>query len=135
MACEMAALYKEKGITLLDRLEEIYIKYGYYLDALFNYKMDGAAGMDKIAQIMSSIRQSSKADMGGIKVKEMQDFGKGILGLMSEQGSNGLISALTRRCRSSIITQSPLRRHTVWLRGFSVYSFIIRPWMPILRSP
>ncbi len=81
MACEMAAVYKEKGITLLQRLEQIYSEYGYYMDKLFTYKMEGAAGMDKIADIMTELRNSSPANMGGYKVSEIQDFEKSFMGL------------------------------------------------------
>ena len=81
IACEMAAVYKEQGITLLNKLDQIYKEYGYYLDKLFTFKMDGSEGMEKIAEIMSSIRKSGISDMGGIKVTEIQDFNKSIMGL------------------------------------------------------
>lgn len=81
IACEMAAAYKEQGISLLDKLEQIYEEYGYYLDTLFTYKMDGSEGMKKIAEIMSGIREDAPKTMGGIKVIELQDFSKGIMGL------------------------------------------------------
>ena len=81
IVCEMAAVYKEHGITLLDRLEQIYEEYGYYLDKLFTYKMDGAEGMEKIAEIMKNLRETGIRTMGGIKVDEAQDFNQEILGL------------------------------------------------------
>lgn len=81
IACEMAAVYKAQGITLLNRLDQIYNEYGYYLDKLFTYKMAGSEGMDKIAEIMSSLRNDAPKHMGELKVAEMQDFSKGILGL------------------------------------------------------
>lgn len=81
IACEMAAVYKEHGITLLDRLEQIYEEYGCYLDKLYTFKMDGAEGMDKIAEIMDGIRKDSPKEMGGVKVSQMHDFDKSIMGL------------------------------------------------------
>ena len=81
VACEMAAFYKEAGITLIERLEQIYAEYGYYYDNLFTYKMDGAEGMDKIASIMSGLRNNPPENMGNITVSRVQDFGKGIMGL------------------------------------------------------
>jgi len=81
VACEMAAVYKDQGITLLDKLDQIYKEYGYYLDTLFTYKMDGSEGMGKIVEIMSALREDAPKDMGNIKVSEMQDFSKGIMGL------------------------------------------------------
>ncbi|MEX1377185.1 MAG: phospho-sugar mutase [Eubacteriales bacterium] len=81
MACEMAAVYKEQGISLLEKLEAIYQEYGYYMDQLLNFKMSGSEGMEKIAEIMKSLRESGIDEMGGIKVTETQDFGKSIMGL------------------------------------------------------
>lgn len=81
IACEMAAVYKEQNITLLDKLDEIYKEYGYYLDTLFTYKMDGSEGMEKISEIMSGLREDAPKDMGNIKISELQDFSKGIMGL------------------------------------------------------
>ena len=81
IACEMAAVYKANNITLLERLEDIYKEYGCYLDKLFAYKMAGADGMEKIAEIMSGLRKESPASIGGLKVCETQDFSKEIMGL------------------------------------------------------
>ncbi len=81
MVCEMAAVYKAKGITLLERLEQIYEEYGCYLDKLFTYKMEGSQGMDRIGEIMSELRQDAPVTVGGIKVNEVQDFEKSFMGL------------------------------------------------------
>lgn len=45
MICEMFAYYKTRGISLLDKLDEIYAEYGYCLNTLDSYEFDGAAGM------------------------------------------------------------------------------------------
>ena len=81
MACEMSAVYKKQGITLLERLEQVYEEYGYYLDKLFTYKMEGAEGMDKISEIMASLRKTSPSQIGEIKVSEIQDFNESFMGL------------------------------------------------------
>lgn len=56
LICEMAALYKSKNITLIDRLEELYEKYGYYFDAQESKKFKGKDGKEKMKFIMDSLR-------------------------------------------------------------------------------
>lgn len=59
LICEMTALYKEKGMTLLDRLDEIYQEYGFYKDALESFTLTGKDGLEKINAMMSRLRSSS----------------------------------------------------------------------------
>lgn len=59
LICEMAAELKAKGKTLLDKMDEIYTEYGYYLDALDSFTLAGKDGLEKIAQIMSELRSSA----------------------------------------------------------------------------
>lgn len=61
LICEMAAFYKSQGKTLIDRLNELYEKFGYYYDALENFTLEGRAGLAKIASIMHDLRKSDNA--------------------------------------------------------------------------
>ena len=58
LICEMAAEYKAAGKTLLDRMDEIYIEYGYYRDALDSFTLKGKDGLEDISSMMSSLRAS-----------------------------------------------------------------------------
>lgn len=58
LICEMAAECKNEGITLADRLEKIYEKYGYYRDALDSFTLKGKEGAERIAQMMSELREN-----------------------------------------------------------------------------
>ncbi len=56
LICEMAAEAKAEGRTLMDKLEEIYAEYGYYLDALDSFTLKGKDGLERIATMMESLR-------------------------------------------------------------------------------
>ncbi len=80
MIAEMFAYYKTRGISLLEKLDELYKKFGYYLNKLDNFVFEGAAGFTKMQEIMASFRSNIK-DIGGYKIKEVLDYSKGINGL------------------------------------------------------
>ena len=80
MIAEMFAYYKTRGISLIEKLEELYKKFGYYLNKLDNFVFEGAAGFTKMQEIMASFRSNIK-DIGGFKIKEVLDFSKGLNGL------------------------------------------------------
>lgn len=80
LICEMFAYYKTRGISLLDKLEELYAKFGYCLNTLHSYEFEGSAGLEKMQNIMSSMREDMP-EIGGIKVVKVNDYLKGIDGL------------------------------------------------------
>lgn len=73
LICEMAALYKSQGMTLMDRLESIYQKYGYYYDSQENFTFIGKDGVEKMSSMMSALRSGS-AHIDG--VKKVIDYSK-----------------------------------------------------------
>ena len=79
MVCEMAAYYKEKGMTLVDALEEIHKEFGYYTDNLYNFVFEGASGMVKMQEIMCETRSNPPADFAGYKVLKVHDFQSGVI--------------------------------------------------------
>ena len=80
MICEMFAYYKTRGISLLDKLNELYRNYGYCLNSLYSYEFPGSAGMDKMAEIMSKFH-SGLDTIGGKVVIEKEDYSVGLYGL------------------------------------------------------
>ena len=60
LIAEMTAEYKANGKTLIDKLNEIYNKYGFYLDALDSFTLPGIDGLEKIKSIMQNLRKSPK---------------------------------------------------------------------------
>lgn len=80
MICEMSAYYQTQGISLLDKLAEIYQTYGYSLNTLHSYEFEGAAGFEKMQNIMKEIRANLN-QIAGISIDETKDYAKGIDGL------------------------------------------------------
>lgn len=72
--CEAAAYYKSKGLTLCDQMENIYKKYGYYLEDLESITLKGADGSLKIAATMDKLRNDSPKSFGGSKVLAVRDY-------------------------------------------------------------
>lgn len=80
MIVEMFAYYKTRGISLLEKMEELYEKYGYYSNYLNSYEFEGSSGFTKMNNIMNAFRNNFK-EVAGYKVKEVKDYDKGIDGL------------------------------------------------------
>lgn len=77
LICEMFAYYQSKGIGLLDRLNELYSKFGYCLNSLHSYQFEGSAGFVKMKNIMSNLKKGI-ATIGGKKVEKTLDYSLGI---------------------------------------------------------
>ena len=74
LICEMAAYYRSIGSSIKERLEEIYAQYGRYLNKVDSFEFPGLSGMDKMAGIMSGLRQNPPAEIGGYKVEKITDY-------------------------------------------------------------
>lgn len=80
LICEMFAYYKSKGISLLEKLDELYKTYGYRLNTLHSYEFDGSAGFAKMQGIMKKFHGGMES-FGGLKVEKTLDYSVGIDGL------------------------------------------------------
>lgn len=76
LICEMASYYKNQGKTLVDVMEDIYNKYGYFLDKLDSYTLKGIDGIERIKAIMKEMREKGKSLMEGIA--QVNDYTVGI---------------------------------------------------------
>ena len=77
LICEMFAYYKTRGISLLDKLEELYRTFGYCLNSLSSYEFEGSDGFAKMQCIMEQLR-GQKTQMWGEKVEMLFDYSKGV---------------------------------------------------------
>lgn len=80
LVCEMALYYKLKGITLSEVLEELYKRFGYYIEDVVSIKLEGWKGLEKISGTMKVLRQN-KGDMERIldePVEEVRDYLDGV---------------------------------------------------------
>ncbi|MBR2990717.1 MAG: phospho-sugar mutase, partial [Solobacterium sp.] len=80
MICEMYAYYRKRGISLTQKLAEIYAKYGYCLNTLHSYTFGGQAGFRHMQSIMARLR-GGIGSVCGVPVTEMLDYAQGIDGL------------------------------------------------------
>ena len=74
MIFDMTAYYKKQGKTLVDVLNELFEKFGYYKNGVTSYTFEGASGMEKMASIMSSLRENPKKEIAGAKIIEISDY-------------------------------------------------------------
>ncbi|KOP77794.1 phosphoglucomutase [Lysinibacillus sp. FJAT-14745] len=71
---EMAAFYAKNGQTLLDGLQNLYLQYGYYQEALVSQVFEGKNGQDEMKSILGKIRQNVPDSIAGLKVKRFEDY-------------------------------------------------------------
>ena len=84
LICEMFCYYKTRGISLLDKLDELYKRHGYCLNTLYSYQFEGAAGFAKMKEIMKDFQTAGIRSFGGRKVETLLDYNTGIDGLPKE---------------------------------------------------
>lgn len=80
LICEMFCYYASQGISLLEKLEELYQTYGYRLNTLHSYEFDGAAGFEKMQDIMKAFR-GKVSGFGGKSIVKTLDYLPGLDGL------------------------------------------------------
>ena len=74
LICEMAAYYKEKGMTLYDALLALYEKYGCYREDVMSLTLKGLDGVARIAAIMKGFRENTPEAFAGVKVASARDY-------------------------------------------------------------
>ena len=74
LICEMTAYYRSIGSSIKERLEEIYAKFGRYLNKVDSFEFPGLSGMEKMAGIMDGLRKNPPAEIGGYKVASVTDY-------------------------------------------------------------
>ena len=80
LICEMFSYYSTKGISLLDKLNELFDTYGYCLNTLHSYEFEGSAGFAKMQEIMKRFRDGVES-FGGRKIEKVLDYSEGLDGL------------------------------------------------------
>lgn len=74
LICEMVAYYKAEGKSLIDVLDMLYKKYGYYLCSQKSFTCEGESGMNRIKGIMESIRAEAPSVINGHKAVRFDDY-------------------------------------------------------------
>lgn len=91
LICEMAAFYKSKGISLLEARQNLYTTYGVYLHSQKSFTCEGAAGMERMKELMDMLRNNTPTTIGGLKVTSFADYVAGTF----KDNSTGAVTPLT----------------------------------------
>ena len=74
LVCEMAAYYKKQGKSLAEVIDGLYEEFGYYLNQTYSFEFGGAAGMQKMADIMAAVRDNTPKSIAGYDVVKVSDY-------------------------------------------------------------
>jgi phosphoglucomutase len=74
LICEMTAYYKSKGISLIEARESMYKKYGMYYHTQSSFVCEGASGMERMSEIMATLRSTPPEAIGGQTVTKIEDY-------------------------------------------------------------
>ncbi|MBK5245761.1 MAG: phospho-sugar mutase [Peptostreptococcaceae bacterium] len=76
LICQMVGFYKKQGITMFEKLEDLYKQYGYWKNDLIEFAFEGAKGMQIMSGIMNHFRTKYYQDFAGKKITEIVDYKK-----------------------------------------------------------
>lgn len=74
LICEAAAYYKTQGKSLIDVMNGLYDEFGYYLNTVKSYTFEGASGMERMDEIMESLRNGAPSSFAGCDVVKIDDY-------------------------------------------------------------
>ncbi|MBE6761219.1 MAG: phospho-sugar mutase [Ruminococcaceae bacterium] len=74
LICEMCCYYKAKGMTLIEVLDSLYKKYGYFYSCQKSITCEGQDGMEKMANAMKSLRENPPMEIAGFKTLNVLDY-------------------------------------------------------------
>jgi phosphoglucomutase len=78
LIAEMAAYYKSKGMSLYQGLQELYRRYGYAMEGIQSFTLEGKEGSEKIESAMDRLRDEKPGSFGQSKVKAVRDYQNGV---------------------------------------------------------
>lgn len=81
---EAAAYYKSRGQTLIDVLNDLYARFGTYLERMESRTLKGIEGVEQIRSIVDGWRTNPPTDVNGVAVNKLEDFAEGLYGLPRE---------------------------------------------------
>ncbi|MBQ8161932.1 MAG: phospho-sugar mutase [Clostridia bacterium] len=77
LIAEAACAYEAEGKTLYDQMQDIFKKYGYYVEKVVSKTLPGMDGLEKMKVIMKELRENPPAALAGLKVTAVRDYLKG----------------------------------------------------------
>lgn len=88
--CEMAEYYKKQGKTLIDALEEIFRRFGFYAARVKGYTFEGTDGMETMNCIMKQLRENPPKSFGMYHVLSYADYQTSVRKDLRTGGENAL---------------------------------------------
>lgn len=74
LIAEMAAVAREKGLTLYDLLQDIYRRFGHAAEQTLSITMEGKEGLDRIAAGMLQLRAAGAKAFPGLAIQAVNDY-------------------------------------------------------------
>lgn len=90
LIAEVACACMSEGITLYDRVQEIFREYGYFVEKVVSTTLPGKDGLTRMKEIMAGLREEPPKEIGGMKVTAVRDYLKGIRVCSGETEKTGL---------------------------------------------
>lgn len=94
LIAEMAAYYKDKGMSLYEAMQNIYKKYGYTCEKTVSFTMPGKDGMEEMAKLLKNVRNNPPSEVDGKKVISMWDYQSQVI--TNSDGSTDNIEGLPK---------------------------------------
>ena len=88
LLCEAACVCMQEGITLYDRLQQLYVRYGAYSDRVTSRTLPGKDGVSRMRAIMRGLRENPPQAFGNIRVTAVRDY---LTGVRMQEGKTGKI--------------------------------------------
>ncbi len=79
LTAEMSAWYASEGMTLIDRLNQLYRKFGLFQEIQISRYFEGSAGQQIMERLMSRLRGNPPSEIGGVSVREIRDFDRSVI--------------------------------------------------------
>jgi len=77
LIAEMAAYYRSRGMSLYEGLQELFAKYGFYIEGITSFTAEGKEGLEKISYTMRQLRESKPSSFNGEEVYAVRDYNAG----------------------------------------------------------
>lgn len=74
LICEMAAYYRNRGMSLYEGLQEIFRKYGYFIEGITSFTLEGKEGIEKIGAAMDALRGMKSYDLDCCEIIAVRDY-------------------------------------------------------------
>ncbi len=71
---QMAMYYKNKNMNIKQAMDELYRKYGYFMEKTTSFSISGAVPMEQVSKIMSALRQEDKSVVAGTNLLKFRDY-------------------------------------------------------------